>query len=286
MDLKDEKQVDADVDEKDSKDEIQVVDESKPSILPAVALAQTLKSTLPPLTLGPFAAFVMPRGRARCGLVWMHGLGDTEEGWTDNLEEEFTVLRDVGPCKYILPRAPVQSVTCNDGDRTTSWFDMKKLPLKSDYLPPRHGCSLEQALASCGRVHEAIQKLVDEGIPPERIVVGGFSQGGAMALLSTLTFPQRLGGVIVFSGVVFYGDVLAQLVTPLTEGLQIFWGHGTADNVLDISLQDEGAKLLSDCGFTVVSKQYATAHSSTNVEMKEAASFFASVLGAAETGAK
>jgi predicted esterase len=254
--------------------------------LPAVALAEALKSTLPPLALGPKAEFVMPRGKARCGLVWMHGLGDTEEGWAENMEEEFAIPRDVGPCKYILPRAPVQAVSCNGGDRMTSWFDMRKLPLRSTDLPPRHDCSLEQALASCGRIHAAIQKLIDEGIPAERIVVGGFSQGGAMAVLSALTFPQRLAGVIVFSGIIFYGDMLAQLVTPITKDLPFFWGHGTADEVLHISLQEEGAQLLADCGFKVVTKQYPVPHSSHQEEFKEAASFFASVVGAAEIGGK
>ena len=161
----------------------------------------------------------------------MHGLGDDESGWADALEDSFDLkgLKSSGSCRFILPRAPRQRVTCNGGETMTSWFDFLKLPLsasdaeKSDNL----GCSMEEAVASCGRVHAAIDTLVGEGIPAERIVVGGFSQGGAMAswtlplpkkprqhavsevrlhvqyavsskaLLSTLTYPQRLGGVIV-----------------------------------------------------------------------------------------
>lgn len=108
----------------------------------------------------------------------MHGLGDTEEGWADMLEEDFRF--PLGTCKFILPRAPRQRSTCNDGEVLTSWFDIARLPLNHRSAPD-HGCSLEEALSSCGRVHAAIDKLVSDGIPAEKIVVGGFSQGGAMA---------------------------------------------------------------------------------------------------------
>ena len=125
--------------------------------------------------------FVLPKGKARCGIVWMHGLGDTEEGWADMLEEEFRVPSACGPCKFILPRAPRQRSSCNDSNITTSWFDIADLPISRKQRLAHHGCSLEEALASCGRVHAAIDKLISEGIPAERIMVGGFSQGGAMA---------------------------------------------------------------------------------------------------------
>merc|ERR1712217_49994 len=133
--------------------------------------------------------------------------------------------------------------------------------------------------ASCGRVHDAIEKLVSEGVPPERIVVGGFSQGGAMALLSTLTCPHPIAGVIVFSGIVFFADVLEHLVSPQRRGLKVFWGHGCNDNVLDASLQDAGVQALSDAGLQVISKTYKTTHSSTPDEMEDAARFFAEVVG-------
>ena len=159
----------------------------------------------------------------------MHGLGDDESGWADALEESFDLkgLKALdasgtsGSCRFMLPRAPRRRVTCNGGATMPSWFDFLKLPLSATDAD-NYGCSLEEAIASCGRVHAAIDMLVSEGIPAERIMVGGFSQGGAMAsrivdgyaqptcslsckaeaccikaMLSTLTYPQRLAGVIV-----------------------------------------------------------------------------------------
>lgn len=110
-------------------------------------------------------------------------MGDDESGWADMLEDEFRVPTVHGPCKFILPRAPRQRSSCNDGEILTSWFDMARLPI-SRRSSPLHGCSLEEALSSCGRVHAAIDELVTEGIPAENILVGGFSQGGAMATWS------------------------------------------------------------------------------------------------------
>lgn len=127
---------------------------------------------------GSFTEFTLPKGKATCGLVWMHGLGDTEEGWAEMLEDDFKPTQ--GSCKFILPRAPRQRSTCNGGEVLTSWFDIRRLPI-SRKTAPHHGCSLDEGFASCGRVHAAIDKLLSEGIPSERILVGGFSQGGAMA---------------------------------------------------------------------------------------------------------
>jgi len=255
----------------------QVVKQQAPgaAAVPAAG-AQPMQGSLPPLKLGPSASFVLPKGAPRCGLVWMHGLGDTEEGWADILEEDFQVSRQAGPCKFILPRAPVQHVTCNE-ERTTSWFDMATLPLDASDDPPRHGCSMEQALASCGRVHGAIEKLKEEGIPAERIAVGGFSQGGAMALLSALTYPQRLAGVVVFSGIVFFPQELPELAKNC-KGMEVFWGHGTQDTVLGPSLQDAGVKALTEAGLKVTAKKYPTVHSSTQQEMEDAAAFFSKLV--------
>lgn len=159
-------------------------------------------------------------------------------------------------------------------------FDMRKLPLGSGDQPPRHGCSLEQAVASCSRVHAAIDLLVDEGIPPERIVVGGFSQGGAMSLLSALTYREKLGGIIVFSGIVFFGELLPQLVATRRD-MRVFWGHGSEDELLKPSLQDVCVKLLSEAGLCITAKMYRVGHSSGAQEMEDASNFFSDILGLA-----
>lgn len=234
---------------------------------------------LPLLGLGPYLQFTVHEGQARCGLVWMHGLGDTEEGWAIPLEDSFNVSAEIGPCHFFLPRAPERKVTCHDGDESTSWFDMTKLPLHAKDTPPRHGCSLEEALAACGCIHAAIDRLIAEGIPPAQIVVGGFSQGGAMALLATFTYPKPLRGIIVFSGIVFFQDCIGDLLSPHYRKPKVFWGHGTKDDVFDVSLQTEGVNALLEAGFDVTSKSYTMTHCQTHGEMEDASRFYNGLFG-------
>jgi len=249
----------------------------------AGSAAQAL--TVPPArTSGPQIVCTIPEGAKKpsCGIVWMHGLGDTEHGWS-SITEELNLPKKLGACRYVLPRAPVQHVTCN-GEKDTSWFDMADLPIGAKSTgpckPPRYGCSLDEALKSCARIHGAIKSLEEQGVPPERIVVGGFSQGGAMSLLAGMTYPSKLAGIVVFSGILFYGDKLSELMQPHCAGMEVFWGHGRADNVLHPSLQDEGVKLLEEAGFKVTAKKYGVPHSASDAEFEDTTAFVSNVIGA------
>mmetsp|Transcript_144632 Transcript_144632/g.463432 ORF Transcript_144632/g.463432 Transcript_144632/m.463432 type:complete len:241 (+) Transcript_144632:98-820(+) len=211
-------------------------------------------------------------------LIWMHGLGDTESGWSGMIRADLDLSPSVGACKLVFPRAPTQHVTCNSS-RTTSWFDMAELPLGAQDLPPLHGCSLEQAQESAKTLHKIIDDLREEGIPSERIVVGGFSQGGATAMLTCLTYPHRLAGCVCYSGILLGADRLESLATPAAKGLPIFWGHGGSDNVLEPSLQQLGVSALKGAGFRVTAKTYeGVPHSSSRQEMKDASEFVNGLL--------
>lgn len=94
--------------------------------------------------------------------------------------------------KVICPNAPVMPVSLNAGFRMPSWFDLKSL----DISGPEDEDGIKKATIG---VHEMITKEISSGIPSERIMIGGFSQGGALALYSALTFAQPLAGVIALS---------------------------------------------------------------------------------------
>jgi len=227
--------------------------------------------------LGQCAAFVRPVGKPRCGMVWMHGLGDTEQRWSSVLQSGLALWMRAGPCSFLLPRAPEQDVSCNV-EKMTSWFDMNTLPLSMADAADRYGCSVEDALDSCRRVHAAVAKLAEEGVPPERVVLGGFSQGAALALLAAVTYPERLAGVVALSGLVFFQDLLPELTQPACAGLPVFWGHGHKDVLFHSSLQDSGVQALSDAGLSVRAQKYATGHSWTSEEIKDAVAFVNELL--------
>ncbi|XP_058796807.1 acyl-protein thioesterase 1 isoform X2 [Phymastichus coffea] len=120
-------------------------------------------------------------------LIFFHGLGDTGHGWATSLG----TLRPPH-VKVICPTAPTMPVTLNTGFRMPSWFDLKSLDASS----PEDEEGIRKAAQS---VHSMIQQEIAAGISSERILLGGFSQGGALALFSALTFPQPLAGVVALS---------------------------------------------------------------------------------------
>ncbi|KAF5276458.1 hypothetical protein FQA39_LY06527 [Lamprigera yunnana] len=120
-------------------------------------------------------------------LIFLHGLGDTGHGWA-------SAIGGLRPphVKVICPTAPTMPVTLNAGFRMPSWFDLKALDTSS--AEDEEG--IHQATQT---VHSLIATEVKNGIPPNRILIGGFSQGGALALYSALTYPERLAGVVSLS---------------------------------------------------------------------------------------
>jgi len=125
-------------------------------------------------------------------VVWLHGLGDTPMGWADMAEEMSSEMRWT---KWRLPCAPEQPVTCNGGMPCTSWMDLIEIPIRVG--SPDNGLHIEASIAA---VHRIIDEEVENGIDAKRIILGGFSQGGALALCSAVKYPKPLGGCCVLSG--------------------------------------------------------------------------------------
>eukprot|EP00756_Hemistasia_phaeocysticola_P044210 Hpha_TRINITY_DN17821_c0_g1::TRINITY_DN17821_c0_g1_i1::g.177438::m.177438/K06130/LYPLA2; lysophospholipase II len=153
-------------------------------------------------------------------VVWLHGLGDSGAGWSDLKESCPDSLRHV---RWHFPTAPVQPVTCNDGEKR-SWFDIKSIPVTP--AEPDDPKGLDESVAT-------IHKLIKEsGVPAKRVAVGGFSQGGLLACYAASTYPERLAGAISLSGWAPRRKKLQELVPESNRDLPMFWGAGTADPVV------------------------------------------------------
>lgn len=133
------------------------------------------------------------RGTATAVVVWAHGLGDSPRGWEPFARSLARVLPHV---RWVLPCAPQNPVTCNGGMVMTSWMDLECIPISL----ARPGDNGKHMAASLAAIHRIIDDEIRAGIPADRIVVGGFSQGGALALAAAASFPQRLAGAVVHSG--------------------------------------------------------------------------------------
>lgn len=153
-------------------------------------------------------------------LIFLHGRGDTGFGWKDSFESELNNPH----VKVILPHAPTRKIQRFNGASMPAWFDSKALSWDG-------GDVVEHVEQSRKTVFDLIDAEVKAGILPERIMVGGFSQGAAMSLFSGLTYHRQLAGIIALSGFLvqptrFPGECQANKSTP------IFFGCGDSDDVV------------------------------------------------------
>ncbi|KAF8138312.1 Phospholipase/Carboxylesterase-domain-containing protein [Boletus edulis] len=217
-----------------------------------------------PSLKGPYEV-VKPSAKHTATVIFLHGLGDSGSGWLAIVK----MIKDELPhVKWLLPNAPSRSITANRGFVMPGWFDLLAWDL-GNKQEDRDGM-----LDSARTIDKYIQDEVNAGIPSERIVVGGFSQGGTMALLAGLTargedglfggkYGWKLGGVAVLSGWMPLSDAFpkvaptfcqtrgnsdqpSQMVSPHLVTTPILMSHGTADTVVPHSLGQRTSRILTN----------------------------------------
>eukprot|EP00747_Dinoflagellata_sp_TGD_P081261 gnl/TRDRNA2_/TRDRNA2_161224_c0_seq1.p1 gnl/TRDRNA2_/TRDRNA2_161224_c0~~gnl/TRDRNA2_/TRDRNA2_161224_c0_seq1.p1 ORF type:complete len:256 (+),score=30.57 gnl/TRDRNA2_/TRDRNA2_161224_c0_seq1:118-885(+) len=177
-------------------------------------------------------------------VLWLHGFSDTGDKWAPLASAFEAKMRGV---KWFYPDAPTMTLSFN-GETTTSWFDIvtrfrepppsgKKIGLDE----PDNPNGLMKAVAI---IHRKLEEIEKEGVPSERIVLGGFSQGGTVSILAGLTYPKKLGGVVSSSGWATYRDSLERKLHTANAELPILFSYGTRDIAIDDSLSKRSIKVL------------------------------------------
>ncbi|EPQ58936.1 Phospholipase/carboxylesterase [Gloeophyllum trabeum ATCC 11539] len=167
---------------------------------------------------------VAPRTKHTATVIFVHGLGDTGYGWKP-VADMFQGDPGLSHVKWVLPHSPSRRVTANMGMEMPSWFDI----LSFGFDSPEDE---EGMLETQQSLEQLISNEVLEGIDPSRIVLGGFSQGGAMSLLTGLTIDKKLGSIVVLSGWLALRNKIKNMVSPHAKSVPIFWGHGTSDPLI------------------------------------------------------
>ncbi|KAJ3554233.1 hypothetical protein NM688_g3213 [Phlebia brevispora] len=164
------------------------------------------------------------------------GLGDSGHGWK-SLATMFANDPALRHTKWILPHAPPIPVTINGGVVMPAWYDI---------VATTSGWQIDEdgILRSSGLVAELIQREIDSGIPPSRIVLGGFSQGGTLSLFTGLTTQFKLGGIIILSGRLALKSKTRDMISENARMIPIFWGHGEQDPMIKISEARESIEFL------------------------------------------
>ncbi|KAJ7223956.1 Phospholipase/carboxylesterase/thioesterase [Mycena rebaudengoi] len=152
-------------------------------------------------------------------VIFVHGLGDTGNGWKPVAD---MFQRDLPHVKWVLPHSPSMSVTANGGMVMPSWFDILSFGFDSEEDQPG-------MLKTAHSLNQLITAEVDAGIPASRIVLGGFSQGGAMSLLTGLTAERKLAGLAIMSAWLPLRNQFKSMASAHAASIPIFWGHGSAD---------------------------------------------------------
>mmetsp|Transcript_7011 Transcript_7011/g.11033 ORF Transcript_7011/g.11033 Transcript_7011/m.11033 type:complete len:226 (+) Transcript_7011:38-715(+) len=168
--------------------------------------------------------------------------------------------------KFIFPSAPNRAVTINMGAQMPAWADIKG-------LSPEAPEDEEGSLQTKDYVHQLVAKEIEAGIPANRILIGGFSQGGAMAGLAALTHPSTLGGCFVLSGYVALKNKLPSMLSAGAKQTPFFQAHGTNDMVVPFLFGQVSSQLIAQFGVKMEFKQYSCGHEAHPQELQDLRTF-------------
>jgi phospholipase/carboxylesterase len=185
-------------------------------------------------------------------VIWLHGLGADGFDFVPLVEE--LRLPPTMAVRFIFPHARPRPVTINNGFVMRAWYDITSLG--PDRVEDEAGIR-----QSAEVVRSYIEKENARGIASERIVIAGFSQGGAIAFQAALRYPQRLGGVMALSTYLPLRESLAKEATPANRDVPILICHGVRDPMVPAALGAASRDLLQSLGYPVEWKTYPMEHS-------------------------
>lgn len=184
------------------------------------------------------ALTISPITKHTATVIFLHGLGDSGMGWrflADTARSQ-NILSGV---KFVFPNAPNKPVTLNGGMEMPSWYDIKSLDRLNDSDQDKVGM-----LESVDVVKKLVSTEIASGIDARKIVIGGFSQGCAVALATSVLLDKRIAGVVGLSGYLPIAQTLEGLRADTNRNTPYFLGHGTADNVVAFQYGKRSADLL------------------------------------------
>ena len=212
---------------------------------------------------------VEPAEPATAAVVWLHGLGADGH----DFEPVATELEKGGlvGVRYVFPHAPVRPVTINGGVAMRAWYDIAgpELDRHADIVGTR---------ASAGVARALVEEQVARGIAAERVVLAGFSQGGAVALYAGLRYPFRIAGILALSTYLPGVESLGAEAHAANRDTPIFLAHGSQDPVIALALSEHSRAAMADLGYTVETHTYPMPHSVCPEEVRDIGDWLYRVL--------
>jgi phospholipase/carboxylesterase len=199
----------------------------------------------------------------QCAIIWLHGLGADGHDFEPIVPE----LRLTKPVRFVFPHAPVRAVTINQGMRMRAWYDI---------LQFGGGPEDEAGLRASQKLVEALIK--EQSVGAEKIVLAGFSQGGAIALQTALRFPQRLAGVLALSCYLPLNASVEAERSQANRNTPIFMAHGQYDDLIPLPRAEQSREVLEKLGYKVEWKTYPMPHSVSPQEITDISDFLVRIL--------
>jgi phospholipase/carboxylesterase len=199
-------------------------------------------------------------------VIWLHGLGADGNDFVPIVK-----MLNLPHVRFILPHAAFKKVTANNGYEMRAWYDIFSFTpgSKQDEAGVRESQTYIESL---------IAKEVMRGIPSNRIVIAGFSQGGAIALQTALRHSRALAGILALSTYLPLHASLEKEKTKANQKLPIFMAHGTSDNIIPLSTYHASYEFLQVQHYTIQGHEYAMAHTVNQQEIDDIRVFLLRVL--------
>lgn len=202
-------------------------------------------------------------------VIWLHGLGADGNDFVPLVPE--LVRSDWPALRFVFPHAPVRPVTINNGVRMRAWYDIAQLDLANR--------ADEQGVAeSVAQVEALIARESTRGVPPERVFLAGFSQGGAVTLAAGLRRRQPLAGLIGLSTYLPAAHKAGQALVEGASAQPVFMAHGSQDPVVPHQAGVQSAALMRELGFQVEWHDYPMPHSVCMEEVRDLGNWMAARL--------
>jgi phospholipase/carboxylesterase len=206
------------------------------------------------------AIVIEPRYTAHGSLILLHGLGANGHDF-EPLIPELDIVDRLG-VRVILPHAPHRPVTINAGMRMPAWYDIAdaNMTREEDSIGIRESGEALVAL---------IERELEIGLPADRVVLAGFSQGGAIALYAGMRYTQQLAGIMVLSAYLPLATKVPEEAHPANRATPIMMAHGTTDPVVPLAMARDSCSRLKGMGYNVQLREYAMMHGVCPEEIRD-----------------
>jgi phospholipase/carboxylesterase len=203
-------------------------------------------------------------------VIWLHGLG------ADGHDFEALIPQLAWPgapaIRYVFPHAPVRPVTVNGGMQMRAWYDILSIESERDH--DRHGIA-----DSVRQVEALVARECERGIPSSRIILAGFSQGGAIALQLALSYPHKLAGLIALSSYLLFDKELENRLHEVNRDTAVFVGHGTMDPMVPLRMGKAVYRRLQSLDYPVEWHSYPMPHAICPEEVEDITAWLKERLG-------